>query len=188
MVPHGINGIANTLTHPTSAMSAYYDQQTANTRSPVWPNSSNIPRLTTGVHATSASSDIPSPGDTSFLDAAASSIDTGIHFEIPFLIITCVCGLVGNFLVLAVYSRTKYRRRSNAAHYILNLAVGKSTHFITSKMDFETFSNPNSALAKPLCRAIGAQHLVIGAEGIRGKEEKRVSFLKVVEKIERCNW
>ena len=46
-----------------------------------------------------------------------------------------------------------------------------------------------SAPAKPLCRAIGAHHLVIGAEGIRGrKKNKGVSFLKVVEKIERCNW
>ena len=28
-----------------------------------------------------------------------------------------------------------------------------------------------SAPAKPLCRAIGAQHLVFGAEGIRGKKK-----------------
>ncbi|XP_072039826.1 QRFP-like peptide receptor [Amphiura filiformis] len=47
----------------------------------------------------------------------------GIRFEVPFLIVTCIIGYVGNFLVLIVYSRKKYRR-SNAALYILNLAVG----------------------------------------------------------------
>ena len=41
-----------------------------------------------------------------------------------------------------------------------------------------------SVPAKPLCRAIGAQPLVIGAEGAT---ENRVYFLKVVEKIVRRN-
>ncbi|XP_022104187.1 kappa-type opioid receptor-like [Acanthaster planci] len=44
-------------------------------------------------------------------------------FEIPFLTSVFVLGLVGNLFVLVVYSRKRYRR-SNAALYILNLALG----------------------------------------------------------------
>ncbi|XP_038075523.1 nociceptin receptor-like [Patiria miniata] len=45
------------------------------------------------------------------------------RFEVPFLFVVFVLGVVGNFFVLVVYSRKRYRR-SNAALYILNLALG----------------------------------------------------------------
>ena len=54
----------------------------------------------------------------------AQTYRNGVTFEVPFLIVTCVLGYIGNFLVLLVYSRKKYRP-FNAGLYILNLAVGK---------------------------------------------------------------
>lgn len=47
-------------------------------------------------------------------------------FEVPFFVTVCIFGTVGNLLVIAVYKQKQYSA-SNAAFYILNLAVGEYT-------------------------------------------------------------
>lgn len=59
------------------------------------------------------------------MESANDTIETlnTVEFEVPYLTFVCILGIIGNAIVLLVYTRQPFRK-SNATLYILNLAVG----------------------------------------------------------------
>ncbi|XP_072018070.1 allatostatin-A receptor-like [Amphiura filiformis] len=60
---------------------------------------------------------------TDFGDSDIKIAWNNVEFEVPFLLAVAILGVLGNALVLAVYLQ-KRNRKSNAALYIINLAIG----------------------------------------------------------------
>ena len=78
-------------------------------------------------HGNGAPMDDTTTGKQNWNNAGWQSFNfaTGeMQFEVPFLLSVAIIGVIGNILVLVVYLQRKFRK-TNAALYIINLAIGK---------------------------------------------------------------